>query len=74
MYMYANCNTRFVAYLLTWSVCNIQYLGCTIRPLKCRMWEHIGQIVSKSGNSPVLKHFIQCCNGDVSQLQIQVIE
>uniref|UniRef100_A0A803JHB8 Reverse transcriptase domain-containing protein n=1 Tax=Xenopus tropicalis TaxID=8364 RepID=A0A803JHB8_XENTR len=34
MRVYANCNTQHVVYLLTCSCCNIQYVGCTIRPLK----------------------------------------
>uniref|UniRef100_A0A803JQE7 Reverse transcriptase domain-containing protein n=1 Tax=Xenopus tropicalis TaxID=8364 RepID=A0A803JQE7_XENTR len=74
MRFYANCNTHHVVYLLTCARCSIQYVGCTIRSLKCRMREHIGHIVAKNGNSPVSRHFINCCNGDDSLLQIQVID
>uniref|UniRef100_A0A803K2L1 Reverse transcriptase domain-containing protein n=1 Tax=Xenopus tropicalis TaxID=8364 RepID=A0A803K2L1_XENTR len=45
MQSYANCNTRYVVYLLTCSKCGMQYVGCTTRSLKCRMREHIRHIV-----------------------------
>ncbi|OCT85315.1 hypothetical protein XELAEV_18023480mg [Xenopus laevis] len=38
---FINCNTKSVVYLLTWGACYKQYVGCTIRPLKERMREHI---------------------------------
>uniref|UniRef100_A0A803JPB3 Reverse transcriptase domain-containing protein n=1 Tax=Xenopus tropicalis TaxID=8364 RepID=A0A803JPB3_XENTR len=74
MRMYANCNTQYVIYLLTCLHCDIQYVGCTTRSLKSRMREHIRHIVSKDSNSPVSRHFIQCCDSNVSCLQIQVID
>uniref|UniRef100_A0A803K2I9 Reverse transcriptase domain-containing protein n=1 Tax=Xenopus tropicalis TaxID=8364 RepID=A0A803K2I9_XENTR len=74
MHFYANCNTRYVVYLLTCSRCSIQYVGCTTRSLKSRMREHIRHIAARSSNSPVARHFLQCCQSDLSFLHIQVID
>ncbi|OCT88511.1 hypothetical protein XELAEV_18017138mg [Xenopus laevis] len=57
-----NCNTLFVIYLLTCLKCNIQYVGCTSRKLKCCMKEHIIQIVSRNLGSVVSRHFSDCSN------------
>ncbi|OCT97489.1 hypothetical protein XELAEV_18009716mg [Xenopus laevis] len=71
---FINCNTSYVVYLLTCTHCGIQYVGCTTRPLKNRMREHISQIGAKSSATTVSRHFSQCNQGNVSHLQIQVID
>ncbi|KAE8577584.1 hypothetical protein XENTR_v10022959 [Xenopus tropicalis] len=38
------------------------------------MREHIRHIAARSSNSPVARHFLQCCQSDVSFLHIQVID
>ncbi|OCT67250.1 hypothetical protein XELAEV_18038534mg, partial [Xenopus laevis] len=67
---FINCNS-----ILTCTKCNIQYVGCTSRKLKCRMREHINQIVSRSPSTVVSRHLgIVCNDGDCSRLRIQGIE
>ncbi|OCT81036.1 hypothetical protein XELAEV_18027850mg [Xenopus laevis] len=72
---YINCNTKFVVYLLNCSKCEIQYVGCITRSLKCRMREHINQITSGSESTVVVsRHFLECGRSDITKLKIQGIE
>ncbi|CAH2294113.1 Hypothetical predicted protein [Pelobates cultripes] len=50
------CNTSFVVYLLI-CPCGRQYVGQTIRPLKCRFREHRTAILRNDSRSPVARHF-----------------
>ncbi|OCT58568.1 hypothetical protein XELAEV_18002002mg [Xenopus laevis] len=71
---FINCNSSFVIYLLICTKCNIQYVGCTSRKFKCRMREHINQIVSHSSATVVSRHFSECSDRVCSHLRIQGIE
>ncbi|OCT67288.1 hypothetical protein XELAEV_18038573mg [Xenopus laevis] len=57
---FINRNNPLVIYLLTCAKCEIQYVGCTSRKLKCHMCEHIGQIASRSSSTVVTRHFLDC--------------
>ncbi|OCT76280.1 hypothetical protein XELAEV_18031476mg [Xenopus laevis] len=71
---YINCNTKFVVYLLTCLKCEIQYVGCTTRSLKCRMREHIDQINSGSESTVASRHFLESSGSYITKLKIQGIE
>lgn len=63
-----NCNTKFVIYLITCSICNIQYVGCTTNSLKIRICRHLLDINRELALnvSTISRHFQQCHSGDNS--------
>ncbi|OCT71820.1 hypothetical protein XELAEV_18034798mg [Xenopus laevis] len=63
-----------VVYLLTCRVCYKQYVGCTVRPMKERIREHINTIRSGSEATVVSRHFKMCSNSNVAMLKAQGIE
>ncbi|OCT78327.1 hypothetical protein XELAEV_18029436mg [Xenopus laevis] len=71
---FINCNTKSVVYLLTCKVCYKQYVGCTVRPMKERIREHINTIRSGSEATVVSRHFKICSNSNVAMLKVQGIE
>ncbi|OCT88519.1 hypothetical protein XELAEV_18017148mg, partial [Xenopus laevis] len=47
---------------------------CTSRNLKCRMREHINNIVSRSTGTTVSRNFLECSDRDINSLKIQGIK
>lgn len=41
---YIKCNTKCIIYLVTCTSCRIQYVGCTMTPLKVRIRRHLSGI------------------------------
>ncbi|MEE6523917.1 hypothetical protein FKM82_023041 [Ascaphus truei] len=68
-----NCRTNFVIYLIECS-CGLQYVGKTIRPLKIRILEHIGNIRRKLTTHSVSNHFLLKHNSDPIGLTFKAIE
>ncbi|OCT99555.1 hypothetical protein XELAEV_18005337mg [Xenopus laevis] len=71
---FINCNTKSVVYVLTCRVCYKQYVGCTVRPMKERIREHINTIRSGSEATVVSRHFKMCSHSNVAMLKAQGIE
>lgn len=70
---FINCNTRFLIYLITCDVCQIQYVGRTTRRLKDRLYDHLFDI-EKNRPTNVAKHWNLIHFKDTSSLSIQGIE
>lgn len=54
-----NCNSQYVVYIIGCDLCNVQYVGCTIRQLKICIAEHVADAIktSLSDSSGASKHF-----------------
>lgn len=73
---YINCNTRYVVYLITCKVCNIQYVGCTTTALKTRIKRHLSDVnrTLAVGLSMVSRHCQQIHGGSTSSIIFSGIE
>lgn len=47
IHSFANCNTRYVIYVITCTTCSVQYVGRTILRLKDRLYDHLYDIEKK---------------------------
>ena len=70
---YINCNTKFVVYVITCNICNVQYVGRTIRRLRDRLSDHLYDI-DKNHNTNVARHWNNVHDKNISSLSIQGIE
>lgn len=73
IHSFANCNTRYVIYAITYIVCSIQYVVRTIRRLKDRLYNHLYDI-EKNHNTSVARHWNDIHNKNTSSLSIQAID
>lgn len=65
---YMNCGTNNVVYSVECTSCNLQYVGCTARPLRTWIGEHYqgAYYPSDKGLSNVSKHFKHLHAGNMS--------
>lgn len=70
---FINCKTRFLVYLITWDVCQIQYVGRTTRRLKDRLYDHLFD-TEKNKSTNVANHWNSVHFKDTSSLSVQGIE
>ncbi|XP_044148864.1 protein YAE1 homolog isoform X1 [Bufo gargarizans] len=65
---YANCNTNYVVYCITCTICSLQYIGCTTNSLKVRICKHLSDIPhTKERNvSAASLHFAVSHQGDTA--------
>lgn len=54
-----NCNNKNVVYLITWTECNLKYVGCTTNMLKIHIRRYLkdAKLTPYTNMSAVLKHF-----------------
>lgn len=73
---YINCNTSYIVYLMSCSLCNEQYVGSTKCCLKTRIRCHLSvvRISPLSQVSAVSLHCIQKHNCDTSSISVQGLE
>lgn len=72
---FINCNTTFVVYCITCTICNLSYIGCTKRKLKVRIAEHTSDISHKrTAVSGAAKHFIEHHEASLSSFQFFGLE
>lgn len=75
---FLNCSTDHVIYLVTCTACNVQYIGCTVRKLRVRIYVHIQGVQvgldSLRNISSVSRHFRDCHHGELSSLRVMEIE
>lgn len=71
-----NCNSTQVVYIILCDICNIMYVGCTIRKFKVRALEHINDISSNTGRnmSNASKHFVDTHSSNIASFKIFAIE
>lgn len=71
-----NCNTTFVVYMMICEICNLKYIGSTIRKVKTRFLEHVNNIQNPAFRnvSNIAKHFIETHNSETCSLKIIGIE
>lgn len=65
---YINCNTKHTVYLISCSVCRVQYVGCTAGPLKICIRRHLSDSIKStiSQISMASRHFLEAHRGDNS--------
>lgn len=73
---FMNCATKYVVYLFTCKVCQVQYVGSTVCELKTRIRRHMSDInaVYTTNVSAVSRHAIETHNRDPSCFEVQAIE
>lgn len=64
---YINCNSKSVVYVIQCSACSLQYVGCTIRPLRVRISKHVNDTTNTNAKniSNVSKHFQEFHHGNL---------
>lgn len=64
---YINCSSKSVVYVIQCSACNLQYVGCTIRPLRVRISEHVNDTTNTNAKNilNVSKHFREVHHGNL---------
>lgn len=70
---FMNCNTKHIVYVITCTLCNIQYVGRTIRRLRDCLRDHLYDI-STNKNTNVARHWNNVHFRDTSSLAIQGME
>lgn len=72
---FLNCNSHHVIYIIYCNQCHQNYVGCTIRPLKARIAEHVYGISKGSiHHSGAVRHFVSCHNSSMATFQVYAIE
>lgn len=78
MKSFINCNTTHLVYLINCEICHLQYIGCTLRKLKTRIYEHVYSVRSQNtlqrNMSGAAKHFFSVHNGDLSSCTVTGVE
>lgn len=67
---FIDCNTRFVVYVITCSLCSIQNVGRTTCRLKDHLYDHLHDI-EKEHSTNVARRWNDFHNKDTSSLTIQ---
>ena len=67
------CESSNLVYLLTCNICNKQYVGQTLRPLRDRLREHFRYIENRQDSQPLGRHFALPDHTGLN-LQVQVLE
>lgn len=70
---FINCNTRYIVYVITCTICSIQYVGRTTRRLRDRLYDHLYDI-EKEHATNIARHWVDIHFKDTSSLTIQGIE
>lgn len=66
------CDSTFVVYTITCTICKLTYVGSTIRMFKIRLGEHISDITHKREHrslSNLSRHFLDVHKGDLTGLK-----
>ena len=69
----SSCNTKNIVYLITCSLCNIQYVGITSQTLRDRLNGHRCKIKENLLKTNIVTHF-NLPNHSFSNLKIQILE
>ncbi|CAJ0953387.1 unnamed protein product [Ranitomeya imitator] len=72
-----NCNSEGVIYLIECDLCKLQYVGCTVGPLKRRFCKHISEsaLNNTSHNISAVSHHCKTIHaGNTSMIKVTAIE
>lgn len=72
---FLNCNFDHIVYIIHCKLCNLDYIGCTIRKFKTRLAEHISAIKHQQHqHSGAVKHFLEKHGGRFDSLVAYAFE